>query len=75
MLSFAPPVPQEKELRERIAVLHDVDQMPPDVPQAVKDGMANAWAEYDTFKKVDTGQVGLTDLFGSDSTSTVTICG
>ncbi len=41
--------------------------LPPDILQAVKDGMADAWAEFGAFKTsdVDTGKVTSGDLFGT----------
>ena len=45
----------------------DSDSLSPEMQTAVEDGMADAWAELDTFKKdkIDTGQVTSAQLFGT----------
>lgn len=73
-LQFAPVDPSEVELRERFARLgivpgkvFDVNALSPDVQDAVKQGMADAWAEFAAFKKekLDTLQVTSGDVFGT----------
>jgi hypothetical protein len=73
-LRFAPTVPGEGEMRARFATLgigadgdFDVDQLSPELRSAVEAGMADAWAEFDTFKKekLDTGEIGSASLFGT----------
>ncbi len=72
-LRFAPVLPQEKAMRDRFATIgvgpdgsFDADKLSPEMRTAVEGGMADAWAEFDAFKKdkVDTGQVGAADFFG-----------
>ena len=67
-LRFAPTLPSEKELRARFATIgigpdgdFDADKLGPEMRTAIEDGMADAWAEFNTFKKdkVDTGEVGV----------------
>ena len=77
VLQFAPVRPQdegERALRARFASIgleagktFDFDSLAPEMQQAVKDGMADARAELDTFKKekIDTGQVTSAQLFGT----------
>lgn len=57
VLGFCPTHPSEAALRERFARLGIAggkafrpDDLPPDILQAVKDGMADAWAEFGAFK-------------------------
>jgi hypothetical protein len=73
-LRFAPTLPDEKELRDRFATIgigpdgdFDADKLSPEMRTAVEDGMADAWAELDALKKdkVDTGQVGSAQFFGT----------
>jgi hypothetical protein len=74
VLGFCPTHPSEVALRERFARLgivggkvFDPSRMPPEILQAVKDGMADAWAEFAAFKArdIDTGKVGSADVFGT----------
>ncbi|MFV8242209.1 DUF1254 domain-containing protein [Mycolicibacterium peregrinum] len=74
LLKYAPEVPSEKELRARFATIgigpdgdFNPDTMSKETLQAVQDGMADAWAEVNTFKKdkLDSGQVTSADLFGT----------
>jgi hypothetical protein len=67
-------LPDEKELREKFATIgigpdgdFDPDAMSPENLQAVKDGMADAWAELTTFQKdkLNTGEVTSGQLFGT----------
>lgn len=74
LLKYAPEVPSEKELRARFATIgigpdgdFNPDTMSKETLQAVQDGMADAWAELNTFKKdkLDTGKVTSSQLFGT----------
>lgn len=60
-LQFAPAVPEERELRARIASLDTSDTA------ACEAGMADAWAELNEFKstKIDTGEVTSASIFGT----------
>jgi hypothetical protein len=73
-MRFAPVLPEEKEMRDRFASIgigpdgdFDADKLSPEMRKAVEDGMADAWAEFDTFKKekVDTDQVTSANMFGT----------
>jgi hypothetical protein len=71
-LRFAPTLPAEKDLRERFARIgigkgFDADKLTPQMRTAIEGGMADAWAEFDAFKKdkLDTGQVTSAQLFGT----------
>ncbi|MDT5267516.1 MAG: hypothetical protein QOI90_4142 [Mycobacterium sp.] len=73
-LRFAPVLPAEKAMRDRFATIgiapdgsFDADKLSPEMRSAIEGGMADAWAEFDAFKKdkVDTGQVSAADLFGT----------
>ncbi len=73
-LRFAPVLPSEKDLRDKFATIgigpdgtFNYDSLSPELQKAVTDGMADAWAELNTFKKdkLDTGQVTSGDLFGT----------
>ena len=75
-MRFAPVLPDEKEMRDRFASIgigpdgdFDADKLSPEMRKAVEDGIADAWAEFDTFKKekVDTDQVTAAQLFGTRS--------
>ncbi|MFV8053471.1 DUF1254 domain-containing protein [Mycobacterium sp. 48b] len=74
LMKYAPEAPSEKELRARFATIgigpdgdFNPDTMSKETLQAVKDGMADAWTELDTFKKdkLATGQVTSSQLFGT----------
>ncbi|MGV0744663.1 DUF1254 domain-containing protein [Mycolicibacterium sp. XJ870] len=74
VLRFAPAPPGEEELRARFASIgigpdgdFDSDRLTPETRKAIEDGMADAWAEFDTLKKdkVDTGQIGSAQFFGT----------
>ena len=45
----------------------DADKLTPEMRSAIEGGMADAWAEFDTLKKekVDTGEVGSAQFFGT----------
>ncbi|CAN5524996.1 DUF1254 domain-containing protein [soil metagenome] len=73
-LRFAPTLPAEREMRDRFASIgigpdgdFQADKLSPEMRTAVEAGMADAWAEFDAFKKaeVDTGQVGSAQFFGT----------
>ncbi|HEX4586454.1 MAG TPA: DUF1254 domain-containing protein [Mycobacterium sp.] len=73
-LRFAPTLPTDKDLRDRFATIgvapdgsFDADKLSPDMRTAIEGGMADAWAELDKLKKdkVDTGQVGSAQFFGT----------
>ena len=73
-MRFAPAPPSEQELRARFATIgigpegdFDADKLSPEMRAAIEGGMADAWAEFDTFKKdkVDTDQVSSADFFGT----------
>ena len=73
-LRYAPVLPSEKEMRDRFATIgigpdgtFNADKLSPEIRKAVQDGIADAWAEFDAFKKdkMDTGQVTSGDLFGT----------
>lgn len=77
LLGFAPTPPSEQELRARFATIgigpdgsFDADKMTPETRSAIEGGMADAWAEFDTFKKdkLDTGQVTSGDITGNRET-------
>lgn len=76
-LRFAPVLPSEKDLRDRFATIgigpnggFDADKLAPEMRQAIEGGMADAWAEFNTFKKekLDTGQVTSADITGNRQT-------
>lgn len=74
LLQFCPVHPSETGIRERFAKLGigagktlDVAAMRPDIQKALADGMADAWADFKTFKEtqLDTGKHGSADGFGT----------
>ncbi|GJF13589.1 hypothetical protein NGTWS1803_25200 [Mycolicibacterium cyprinidarum] len=74
VLRFAPTLPGEQELRDRFAGIgvgpeanFDADGLSPEIRHAIEAGMADAWAEFNEFKKaeIDTGRVTSAQLFGS----------
>jgi hypothetical protein len=74
VLTFCPTHPSETALRERFTRLgiaggrtFTPGNLAPDILQAVKDGMADAWAEFGAFKtnEVDTLKVTSGDVFGT----------
>jgi hypothetical protein len=73
-LKFAPALPDEQDLRARFATIgigpegeFESDKLAPEMRTAIEGGMADAWQEFDTFKKekVDTGEVGSAQFFGT----------
>lgn len=73
VLRFAPTVPSEVDLMQRFSTLgvgpgggFDAATLSPETLQAVKDGMADAWKDYDALKRrVDAGEVTSAELFGT----------
>jgi len=74
VLTFCPTHPSETALRDRFARLgiaggktFNPGALPPEILQAVRDGMADAWAEFSAFKtkEVDTFKVASGDVFGT----------
>jgi hypothetical protein len=74
ILQFAPADPSEGALRERFAKLgitprkpFDAAALPAPVQAAIKQGIADAWAEFNAFKSsdIDKGKVTSADLFGT----------
>jgi hypothetical protein len=75
-LKFAPTLPSEKEMRDRFASIgigpdgaFDAEKLTPEMRTAIQGGMADAWAELDALKKnkIDTGEVGSAQFFGTAS--------
>jgi hypothetical protein len=73
-MRYAPVLPDEKDMRDRFASIgigpegdFDADKLTPEMRKAIEDGMADARAELDTFKKekIDTGEVTSAQLFGT----------
>jgi hypothetical protein len=73
-LRYAPTPPAEKDMRDRFAAIgigpqgsFDAEKLTPDMRAAIEGGMADAWAELDKLKKdkIDTGQVGSAQFFGT----------
>lgn len=73
-MRFAPTLRDETELRDRFASIgigsdgdFDADKLSPEMRTAIEGGMADAWADFDRFKKekVDTGEVGSAQFFGT----------
>ncbi len=74
VLGFAPTLPGEEDLRARFAEIgigapdgFDADALSPEMRAAIEGGMADAWAEFNGFKKdkVDTGELGSAQFFGT----------
>lgn len=74
LTAFCPTVPSEEALMARFAKIDvgsgktfDVSAFSPEVQQAIKDGIADAWQEFDEFKKtkIDTGAVTSGEIFGT----------
>ena len=73
-LTYAPTLPTESETRARFASIgltgegkFAADKLTAQMQEAFKAGMADAWAEFATFKrdKIDTGEVKSGQLFGT----------
>jgi hypothetical protein len=74
VLQFCPTVPSEAALMERFAKIGvgagkaiDVTKLRPEAKQAIEQGMADAWKEYEDFKRaeIDTGKVTSGDILGT----------
>ena len=74
LTAYCPTVPSEEALMTRFAKIDvgpgktfDLSAFSPEVQQAIKDGIADAWQEFDEFKKgkIDTGEVTSGDVFGT----------
>jgi hypothetical protein len=74
VLQFCPTDQSEKELMTRFAEIgigqrkkFDAARLSPELKQAFSDGMADAWKQFDEFRKtsIATGKVTSGDLFGS----------
>jgi hypothetical protein len=74
VLSIAPAPPEERDLRARFATIgvgggleFAAEKLAPKMKTAIKQGMADAWAEFNEFKKtkIDTGEVTAGDMLGS----------
>ncbi|MGV1088739.1 MAG: DUF1254 domain-containing protein [Mycobacterium sp.] len=72
--TYAPVLESENDIRARFASIglngegtFSSDKLSPEMAAAFKAGMADAWAEFNTFKKdkVDTGEVKSGQLFGT----------
>jgi len=73
-MRFAPTLANEKDLRARFESIgigpegnFDADKLSPEMRTAIEGGMADAWNEFNAFKKdkIDTGQVGSAQFFGT----------
>jgi hypothetical protein len=72
-LQFAPTVPSEKELMARFAkigvgagITFDAAKLPPEVKQAMQQGMADAWVEFARLqKRIEAKEVAFGDMFGT----------
>jgi hypothetical protein len=74
LLQFAPVDPTESELRARFAKLgiggsedFETSKLPPEIQDALQQGMADAWKEFEEFKRteIDTGKRPAADAFGT----------
>ena len=74
VLEFCPTVPSETELMARFAKIgvgpgknFDPASFSPEELAAIKDGIAEGWESYETFKRehVDTGNIGSGEVFGT----------
>jgi hypothetical protein len=73
VLQFCPVHPSEKELMKRFARLNigaskefDWEGFAPEIQEAIKQGIADAWDDFaSVMKKVETGEIGSGDAFGS----------
>jgi hypothetical protein len=74
VLRFAPTLPAEQQLRDRFAGIgiggeggFDADALSPEMRAAIEAGIADAWAEFDAFKKsdIESGKVTSAQLFGT----------
>jgi hypothetical protein len=74
VLKFCPTAASEKDLMLRLARIgiagsatFDASKLRPEIRNAIQAGMADAWAEFNTFKKekLDTNKVTSGDMFGT----------
>ena len=74
LTTYCPTVPSEEDLMARFARINvgpgrtfDLSTFSPEVQQAIKDGITDAWEEFDQFKKdkLDTGEVTSGEVFGT----------
>ncbi|MCB1229726.1 MAG: DUF1254 domain-containing protein [Verrucomicrobiae bacterium] len=73
VLQFCPPHPSEKELLARFATLgigvgktFDYDNLPSEIQDAIRQGIADAWDEFgDLKRRAEAGEVGSGDIFGT----------
>jgi hypothetical protein len=73
VLQFCPTHPSEEDLMKRFAKLNlgagkdfDWDSFSPEIQEAIGQGIKDAWADFNELKnKVDAGQVGSGDAFGT----------
>ena len=73
VLQFCPTHPSEAELLQRFARLDigagrtfDWDRFPPEIQAAIGQGIADAWADFETLKKrAAAGEVGSAEIFGT----------
>lgn len=73
ILQFCPTHPSERELMARFATIgigagktFDPDALPPEMRQAIQDGMADAWKRYDEVNKlVAEGKITSGDMLGT----------
>lgn len=74
ILQFCPTHSSEQDLMARFAQINvgagmalDADSLSPEVKTAIEQGMADAWAEFNTLKtqQIDTGKLTSGDVFGT----------
>lgn len=77
MLRRVPTLPDETQLRARFATIgigsdgpFNASTLTPEMCNAAERGIADAWADFDTFKsdRLDSGQLTAADLFGTHQT-------
>jgi hypothetical protein len=74
LLTYSPTVSSETAVMERFAKIGigggktlDLNALTPDMKQALEEGMADGWKQYNDFKSgnIDTGKVTSGDMFGT----------
>ena len=73
LLQFCPTHPSEKELMKRFAKLgigagkeFKWDSFSPEIQTAIKQGIADSWADFDALKKqAEAGKLGSAEIFGT----------
>lgn len=73
VLQFCPTNPTEQELMARFAILDigagktfDLEKFPPEIQEAIEQGIADAWTDFaELKKKADAGEIGSGDVFGT----------